>query len=227
MPVFSPRAIVFDVNETLSDMAPLQARFEEVGAPGSLAPTWFAGVLRDGFALTAAGGYAEFGEVAADGLRGLLPPESGRSGDAEAAVQHILGGFDRLTVHPEVPDAVRVLRGGGMRLATMTNGSAAFTRGLLERAGIEDCFDELLDVGGPRTWKPGRAAYEYAVERLGVKAEQALLVAVHPWDLDGARRAGLGAAWLRRGASFYPSSMTAPSLVAEDLGELADLLVGR
>jgi hypothetical protein len=46
-----PVLLVFDVNETLSNMAPLSARFEEVGASGQLAGIWFAGLLRDGFAL--------------------------------------------------------------------------------------------------------------------------------------------------------------------------------
>ena len=29
-----PEVIVFDVNETLSDLAPMAQRFEDVGAPG-------------------------------------------------------------------------------------------------------------------------------------------------------------------------------------------------
>ena len=45
-----PVLLVFDV-ETLSNMAPLSARFEEVGASGQLAGAWFAALLRDGFAL--------------------------------------------------------------------------------------------------------------------------------------------------------------------------------
>ncbi|MGP3924743.1 hypothetical protein [Streptomyces sp. 8N616] len=40
--------VLFDVNETLSDLAPLRTRFEEADAPGHLFPTWFAGVPRDG-----------------------------------------------------------------------------------------------------------------------------------------------------------------------------------
>ena len=48
-----PALLVFDVNETLSDMSPMGQRFEDVGAPAHLATTWFAGLLRDGFALTA------------------------------------------------------------------------------------------------------------------------------------------------------------------------------
>jgi len=50
-----PSVLLFDVNEMLSDMSPMAGRFEEVGAPGHLAKTWFAGLLRDGFALTVAG----------------------------------------------------------------------------------------------------------------------------------------------------------------------------
>ena len=37
-----PAVVVFDVNETLSDLSPLAARFVEVGAPASLAALWFA-----------------------------------------------------------------------------------------------------------------------------------------------------------------------------------------
>ena len=43
--------LVFDVNETLSDLSPLHRAFEELGVPGELARTWFASVLREGFAL--------------------------------------------------------------------------------------------------------------------------------------------------------------------------------
>ena len=38
----STQVVVFDVNETLSDMAPLAGRFADLGAPPGLAATWFA-----------------------------------------------------------------------------------------------------------------------------------------------------------------------------------------
>jgi 2-haloacid dehalogenase len=58
--VNAPRVVVFDVNETLSDMSPLWQRFLEVGAPELTAKLWFASLLRDAFALTAAGSTARF-----------------------------------------------------------------------------------------------------------------------------------------------------------------------
>ncbi|MGI8900853.1 MAG: haloacid dehalogenase type II, partial [Nocardioides sp.] len=69
-----PSVIVFDVNETLSDMSPMRQVFEEVGAPGHLAATWFASVLRDGFALTVAGDCASFVDLGTAALRTLLDP---------------------------------------------------------------------------------------------------------------------------------------------------------
>jgi 2-haloacid dehalogenase len=226
------RAVVFDVNETLSDLAPLRERFEQVGAPGHLLPTWFAGVLRDGIALTAAGAYADFQEVARAGLLTLLSgpdarkPDAEREIDPDSAAQHILGGLAELEVHPDVPDAVRALRAAGLRLATMTNGSAASTERLLDGAALLDSFEMLLDVSGPRAWKPAPAAYRYAVERLGVEPAATLLVAVHPWDVDGAQRAGLSGAWLRRGPSPgpYPAVMTPPARTVTDLRHLPDAL---
>ncbi|NUQ98646.1 MAG: haloacid dehalogenase type II [Streptomyces sp.] len=219
------RVLVFDVNETLSDLTPLRGRFEDVGAPGDLMPAWFAGVLRDGFALTAARSYGDFASVARDGLRTVLSSGTGGwTGDVEGAVRHVMDGFADLDVHPDVPDGVRKLSAAGFRLVTMTNGSAVLTEQLLAKADLLDFFEALLDVRAPQCWKPAPAAYRYALDRVGVQPEQALMVAVHPWDIDGARRFGLGGAWLRRGAVVYPGAMSAPSYSVRDLLELADVL---
>ena len=63
---------MFDVNETLSDMAPMAAQFAEVGAPEPAARLWFAALLRDGFALAAAGGNEPFARLADGALRMVL-----------------------------------------------------------------------------------------------------------------------------------------------------------
>ncbi|APX32367.1 haloacid dehalogenase, type II [Brachybacterium sp. P6-10-X1] len=221
----APEVLVFDVNETLSDMAGMRSRLASVGvAPTAFRP-WFAGVLRDGFALTAAGGYADLADVARDGLRALT---EGTEGPAltDDAIEHVVAGFSELDVHPEVPAGVRALHGARFRLITMTNGSAAVTEALLERAGLRDHFDLLLDVRGPRCWKPAPEAYRYAVDAADVAPADAMLVAVHPWDVDGAVRAGLRGAWIRRGTppAAYPSAMMPPTLAAGDLVDVAHLL---
>ncbi|MFC4536452.1 haloacid dehalogenase type II [Sphaerisporangium dianthi] len=216
--VTRPHVVIFDVNETLIDMEPLRGRFEEIGLPGEAMSTWFAGVLRDGFALTAAGAYADFASIAADVLRDLL---AGSDSGTDASVGHVLGAFAELRVHPDIPGGMRLLRESGIRLFTMTNGAAAMTGSILAREGLLDLVEATLDVSGPRVWKPARGAYHYAVGKAGVRPDQAALVAVHPWDVDGAQRAGLTGAWLDRRGVPYPKVMTAPHVSAPDLVALA------
>ncbi|MFE7174129.1 haloacid dehalogenase type II [Streptomyces sp. NPDC057616] len=215
-----PDVLVFDVNETLTDMSPLAGRLADVGLPGQMLPAWFAGVLRDGVALTLAGGRATFADVAGDVLRTLLARQA-PSADPERAVAHVLDALPELPVHPDVAEGVRGLHAAGRRLLTLTNGSAATTRAVLDRAGLADCFEALLDVQEPGAWKPSPAAYAHAVRTAGVPAAQVMLVAVHPWDIDGASRAGLATAWVRREPAPYPSTMRPADVTVASVADLA------
>jgi 2-haloacid dehalogenase len=221
-----PLLLVFDVNETLSDMAPLVARFEEVGAPGRLAGLWFAGLLRDGFALTVGGENPSFARLAAEGLRMQL---SGASidRDVEEAVDHVMAGFSKLHVHPDVPEGVRRLADLGTRLVTLTNGSTTIAKRLLLEAGVEHCFESFLSVEQAGVWKPAPGAYAYALEHCGVEAADAMLVAVHPWDTDGAGRAGMTSAWVNRVGGPYPAYFLTPNLDVVSLLDLAQQLGER
>lgn len=218
-----PTLLVFDVNETLSDMSSMGRRFEDVGAPAHLAKTWFAGLLRDGFALTAVGVGEPFARIAAEALRVSLHGVALNRG-VEEAVEHVMAGFAALEVHPDVPDGLGALRDLGIRLVTLSNGSSAVAEGLLDRAGIRDHVEALLSVEDAGVWKPAAAAYAYALERCGVDPMDAMLVAVHPWDIDGAARAGLATAWLDRSGGPYPAYFRAPDLAPRSLVELADQL---
>lgn len=223
-PPSRPSALVLDVNETLSDLAPMSGRFEDVGAPGSLSSTWFASVLRDGFALTAAGAHPAFADVASAALAGVLTAAG--VDDVAGAVEHVMRGFSELDVHDDVPEGLGRLAGAGFRLVTLTNGAASVADGLLRRAGLRDVVERLMSVEDAPAWKPAAAAYRYAVDALGLPASELLLVAVHPWDVDGAKRAGLQAAWIDRSGVPYPDVMTPPDLTASSFVELAEQLTG-
>ena len=219
----TPSVIVFDVNQTLSDMSPLAQRFADVGAPAHLAPLWFASLLRDGFGLAAAGAQQPFAALGADVLRGVLHGVD-LDRDVDDAVEHVMSGFSELSVHPDVPDGIRALRAAGRRLVTLSNGSAQVAERLLSNAGIRDRFEALLSVEDAGAWKPARAAYQYAARVCGTSLEEMMLVAVHPWDVDGAARAGMATAYIDRSGAPYPASLTAPSMRAGNLTDLADQL---
>ncbi len=212
--VSAPSVIVFDVNETLSDLAPLSGRFAEVGAEAGLATRWFAALLRDGFALAAAGNSAPFAEIGRHLLREMLG-DVDLSRSLDDAVTHILGGFAALDLHPDVAQGIVALGSTSSRLVTLSNGSAEVARTLLTRAGLIGAFEALLTVEDATAWKPARAAYDYAADACGVDVQDMLLIAVHPWDIHGAARAGLRTGWLNRDAAHYPSYFTAPDSGAD------------
>ena len=216
-----PAVLVFDVNETLSDMSPMAERFQEVGAPPHMAATWFAGLLRDGFALTAVNTSESFSLIAAEALRVSLDPQS-LNRETEQAVQHIMDGFGGLQVHLDVAEGIHALSDLGIRLVTLSNGSVTVTEDLLERSGLRDHFERLLSVEDAGVWKPAASAYAYALEQCGVVPMDAMLVAAHPWDIDGAHRAGLGTAWVNRARGLYPAYFKAPDLQAQSLLDLAE-----
>jgi 2-haloacid dehalogenase len=215
--------IVFDVNETLSDMSPMENRFVDIGAPGWLARVWFAALLRDGFALAASGGGAEFSVVGADILRDLLR-DVALTRTQEDAVTHVMYGLMELDLHPDIADGVRTLKEAGYRLATLSNGSAQVAETLLARAAIRDEFDAILTVEDAPAWKPVRSAYQYAADACGVQPADMLLVAVHPWDIHGAAQAGLRTAWLNRTDAVYPRYFATPDYTIAALSELAGSL---
>lgn len=218
-----PSVIVLDVNETLSDLSPLAARFVEVGASASAAQVWFASVLRDGFALTAAGDSPSFGEVARTQLMVLLS-QSVLNRHVEDAARHVMEGFHSLELHPDVAPAVSRMREDGLRLVTLSNGSAAIAEGLLKAADVRDHFEQLLSAEDVGPWKPDARAYRHAVQTCRAQPSEALMVAVHPWDVHGAARAGMRTAWVNRTEAPYPSVFASPTCTVESLEELADLL---
>jgi len=217
-----PSVIVFDVNETLSDLSPLGARFVEVGASASAAPLWFASVLRDGFALAVVGDNPPFAGVARELLNTqLCEVQLNRS--LEDAVQHVMDGFAALELHPDVTPGVDELHVDGFRLVTLSNGSVSVAERLLTAGGVRDRFEQLLSVEDAGAWKPSSQAYAYVVEQCGVAPEEMVLVACHPWDVDGARRAGMQAAWVNRSGGPFPATFADPTYTVSGIDQLGEL----
>jgi len=212
--------LVFDVNETLSDLGPLAEAFAAVGAPGYLVDHWFSSVLRDGFALSIAGSCPNFANVGRGVLAGLLSGHSLHVAP-DAAIEQIMSAFAKLPVHSDVAEGIGALHAAGLRVCTLSNGGTAFADAMLTRAGVRNLVDPLLSVQDAGAWKPVPQAYRYAAEATGVAVADLMLVAVHPWDCDGAIRAGLQAAWIDRTGAPYPPLFATPDRTAESIVDLA------
>jgi 2-haloacid dehalogenase len=213
--------LVLDVNETLSDLAPLGEVLREHGAPAELAQAWFASVLRDGFALSIRRQAPPFLQLAREDLRRCLWDVPGLDADPEQVVDEVLDRLARLDVHPDVAPGLRELAAAGHTLTAFSNGSEQATRDLLERAGLLDVVGWVLSVEQGSVWKPHPGAYARAAEALAARPAELTMVAVHPWDLDGAASAGMGTAWVDRTGAPWPESFRPPDVRVRSLEDLA------
>jgi len=223
--VAAPELVVLDVNETLSDLEPLRVRFSSIGAPAHLLDIWFAGTLRDGFALAASNAYRPFPEVGAAVLTGLFSQVDGLIAPVEKAVADVMDGISALDVHPDVPAGLRAFHDAGVRVVTLTNGSLAQSEQLLERAGVADLVERRLSVDDAGRWKPHPDAYRYASEQCGVPLERCAMVAVHPWDLHGASSVGMTCGWVDRKGAPWPAIFQRPGVSGTTLTDVARGLV--
>jgi 2-haloacid dehalogenase len=212
--------IAFDVIETLFPLEPIRQRLADVGVPGQVLELWFTRLLRDAFALAASSGYRPFGEVAASALRSTAGPEV-----SDDAIGTVLAGFAELDPHPDVAPAVRLAQESGVRMVTLTNGSAQNTAALLRRAGVDEHIEQVLSVDDVGRWKPAPEIYRHAADSTGVSPAQVALVAAHAWDTHGAHQAGLTTAWVARLEDRYPPIFEAPDVVGDDLVEVVHHLL--
>jgi 2-haloacid dehalogenase len=215
-----PSAVAFDVVETLMPLEPLAARLERAGLPGLVLREWFTRLLLYGVALSAAGDYVRFPEVAAEALRAV-------SGYRLAGqdVEYVLAGFAELPAHPDAEPAMRRLAGAGVRVCCLTNGSADITAAFLARTGLQPYVERVISVAEVGSWKPPARVYQHAADVLGLPPERVALVAVHAWDCHGAKRAGLTTAWASRLEGRYGGLFAPADVTGADLAEVADALL--
>ena len=107
--------VVFDVNETLLDLAVLDAPFRETFGVDSARREWFTQLLQQSMVVSATGTHRDFRVLAAEALD-VVAWRHGVSLD-ERVRASILGLIAELPAHPEVPGALERMRGlGGLRL---------------------------------------------------------------------------------------------------------------
>jgi 2-haloacid dehalogenase len=215
------RVCVFDVNETLLDLAALDPLFERVFGDASVRKLWFNQMLQSAFVATITDAYVTFGEAAGAAL-GMTEERLGVE-ISEDDRQEILGGLRGLPPHPEVPESLDRLRDAGFRLATLTNSTQEVAEAQIQNAGLTDKFEQILSADTARRLKPAPAPYRMAARALKIPERGMRLVAAHAWDVAGALRAGCAAAFVAR-QPFDPL-VELPDVVGTDLAEVADGII--
>lgn len=122
----------------------------------------------------------------------------------------------------DVPTGLEPLRKSRV-LTALSNGNLALLIDLVRNGGLR--FDCLLSAELARVYKPEPEVYLTAARLLGLEPSEVMMVAAHPFDLKGARGAGLRTAFIDRPLEYGPGSAArqdpAADISVKDLHELA------
>src|SRR5215210_3253777 len=147
------------------------------------------------------------------------------AGLSEDEQEKLIEEYQNLRPFPDVIPGLEALKSRGHTLVAFSNGVEATARTLLERAGVLPHMRDVISVDDVKTFKPDPEAYHYLVHRLGEKLDKTWLVSSNPFDVIGAKAAGLKAAWIKRNpdAVFDPWGIE-PDLTAPDLEAFVEKL---
>ena len=139
--------------------------------------------------------------------------------------ERLIEEYQNLRPFSDVIPGIEALKSKGHTLVAFSNGVEATARTLLQRAGVLPYLGGVISVDDLQTFKPNPEVYHYLARRLDTAPSETWLVSSNPFDVIGAKTAGLMAAWIQRkpDAPFDPWEIE-PNLVAPDLEVLAEKL---
>jgi len=159
----------------------------------------------------------------AEVLRRALP-QAAQHLPAATLLPTLLGAL-RFEAFGDAAPALRALREAGLRLIVVSNWDVSLHQ-VLEHVGLRTLVDEALTSAEAGASKPDGAIFASALRLAGTDGGQALHVGDSvEHDVCGARRAGIAAVLVRRGAPARPArgDVGADVSVIASLGELVDL----
>ncbi len=204
------RALTFDVQGTCADFCrPLLATGEAVNRSKGLALDWGAlsaewrGFYRDVLDAIIAGRrpWLRVDRIYRETLDVLLDRHGLAATFTTAERDGINEVWSRLDPWPDSVEGLARLRRRFVT-STLSNAGMRTMVAVVKHAGLP--FDAVLTAELARSYKPAPAVYQLAVDYLGYRPEQIMMVACHKYDLKAARAFGMRTAFVTRPLEFGP-----------------------
>ena len=192
------------------DPRPVAALAEQLfpGKGGELLKLWRARQFEYQWLHALAAHYADFQQAtdealvfAANELQLTLP---------RATRTRLVQAYSELRAWPDVAPALAAFKDAGIRVALLSNMTAAMLAANMENAGLQGAFAHVLSTDRIRAYKPEPRAYQMAVDAFALPAEAIVFAAFAGWDAAGARWFGYPTFWVNRLGS-PPEELGAPA----------------
>jgi 2-haloacid dehalogenase len=217
--------IAFDVNETLLDLRALDVHFERLFGAAAVRGQWFAQMLQLGFVGGLTGRYVDF--TAAQRAALIMVAQRYGVAVSDAEVAAVVDRMSSLPPHPEVADALAVLRQTSLTVVALTNSTESVAVAQLTNAGIRGHFDRVMSADSVRQLKPAPEPYRSVARAFAVDIGEVRLVAAHSWDVSGALAAGCRAAFVARAGMVLSPIGAQPDMVGADIADVVAQIADR
>ncbi|WP_452232943.1 haloacid dehalogenase type II [Lacinutrix sp. MEBiC02595] len=220
-----PKVLFFDVNETLLDLTAMKKQVgAALGGKEDLLSLWFTTMLQYSLVVSASGQYKPFGHIGAAALQMVAANNDILISEDEAR-KIVANAMQNLPPHPEVKDALAVLKKEGYTLVALTNSDTESLKNKFENVGLTPYFDALLSIESVGKFKPFTDVYDWAAHKMNVKPEECMLIAAHGWDVAGALWADWRAAFISRPRQQAFPLAPKTEISETDLQKVATILI--
>lgn len=219
-----PKVLFFDVNESLLDLSSMKKHVgKALNGREDLLPLWFTTMLHYSLVTTASKQYTDFSNIGAAALQMVAKNHNINLSTDET--REVMKYFSNLPPHPEVIEALTLLKKAGYTMIALSNSSTKGMRAQFKNAGLTHLFEQQLSVEEFGKYKPETEVYYWAAKKLKAEPKDCMLIAAHGWDVAGAMWAGFRAAFINRpGQQLYPLAPI-PEINETDLLKIAKKLI--
>ena len=209
--LIDPHGVVSELQTHIGDRA---GDFSRLWREKQLEYTWRRGLM---------GQYRDFGVCTRQALE--YADRSMQTGLDDSICATLMQAYRELPAYDDVPASLQKLKNAGHRLYPFSNGTADMVEAVLQHAGIDGFFEDVISVDSLQTFKPDPEVYRHVSQVAGLDIGACWLVSSNGFDVIGAVAAGMKAAWLRRfdGIVFDPWEFE-PTRIIHSLDELPDTI---
>ncbi|KAI2788658.1 hypothetical protein POX_e06679 [Penicillium oxalicum] len=154
---------------------------------------------------------------------------------SESELSDLMKAYDSLSAFPDVKPALkRIATDSSIVPVLFSNGSKKMISNSVSRSEDlsphADIFQHLVTVDDVRCYKPAQATYRHLAHTVGKKPyemDQIWLISGNPFDVVGARHAGMNAIWVDRAGHGWQDAAIPelqPSAIVKSLEQVHDHL---
>jgi 2-haloacid dehalogenase len=211
-PIIDPRPVFAKVDELFPDKG------------RALSEIWRTRIFEYTWLRTLGRRYEDFWHVAEESLHFAAKASGVELHDDQRAT--LMQTWLTLKAWPDVAPALKELKAAGIRMAFLSNLTAATMDAAVKNSALEGIFEPHLSTDRVCVFKPDPRAYAMGVDAFKLAAEEIAFAAFAGWDVAGAKWFGYPTFWVNRAGTPLEELDAVPDGTGAGMNDLVKFVLG-